>query len=79
MPSLLRPAARLAAVSPRTKVAIMIGGDAVFLPLCMMLAVAFRLGSLEAAVQMQLRDVDSRLNARIVNLDGAARLRNRRG
>ena len=52
MPSLLRPAARLAAVSPRTKVAIMIGGDAVFLPLCMMLAVAFRLGSLEAAVQM---------------------------
>ena len=30
----------------------MIGGDAVFLPLCMMLAVAFRLGSLDAAVHM---------------------------
>ena len=34
--------------APRS--AIMIGGDAVFLPLCMLLAVAFRLGSLEAAV-----------------------------
>jgi FlaA1/EpsC-like NDP-sugar epimerase len=52
MASLLRPAARLAALSPRAKVAIMIGGDAVFLPLCMMLAVAFRLGSLDAAVHM---------------------------
>ena len=52
MASLLRPAAHLAALSPRAKVAIMIGGDAVFLPLCMMLAVAFRLGSLDAAVHM---------------------------
>ena len=51
MASMMRPAARLAALSPRTKVWIMIGGDAVFLPLCMLLAVAFRLGSLEAAVQ----------------------------
>jgi len=52
MASLLRPAAHLAALSPRAKVAIMIGGDAIFLPLCMMLAVAFRLGSLDAAVHM---------------------------
>jgi len=52
MPLLIRPAARLAALSPRTKLAVMIGGDAVFLPLCMMLSVALRLGSLEAAVQM---------------------------
>jgi FlaA1/EpsC-like NDP-sugar epimerase len=52
MASLLRPAAHLAALSPRAKVAIMIGGDAVFLPLCMVLAVAFRLGSLDAAVHM---------------------------
>ncbi len=43
---------RLAALSPQTKVAIMIGGDAVFLPLCMFLAVAFRLGSLESALDM---------------------------
>ena len=51
MPSLIRPAARLAALSARAKVAIMIGGDAVFLPLCMLIAVAFRLGSLEGALQ----------------------------
>jgi len=35
--------------------------------------------ALEVSVQVRLRDVDNRLNARIVNLDGAARLRNRRG
>ncbi|MEP6739534.1 MAG: nucleoside-diphosphate sugar epimerase/dehydratase [Caldimonas sp.] len=50
--SFVRPAMRLAALSPQTKVAIMIGGDAVFLPLCMFLAVAFRLGSLESAIGM---------------------------
>jgi FlaA1/EpsC-like NDP-sugar epimerase len=50
--SFVRPAMRLAALSPQAKVAIMIGGDAVFLPLCMLLAVAFRLGSLEAALSM---------------------------
>ena len=50
--SLVHPMMRLAALSPQTKVAIMIGGDAVFLPLCMFLAVAFRLGSLESAIGM---------------------------
>ena len=45
-------AARLAALSPQTKVAIMIGGDALFLPLCMVGAVSFRLGSIESAVGM---------------------------
>ena len=48
--SLVKAAARLAALSPQTKVAIMIGGDAVFLPLCMLTAVAFRLGSIEGAL-----------------------------
>ena len=52
MASLLRSAVRLAALSPGTKVAVMIGRDAVFLPLCMVLAVAFRLGSLDSAVHM---------------------------
>ncbi|MEO8080999.1 MAG: nucleoside-diphosphate sugar epimerase/dehydratase [Caldimonas sp.] len=46
----VRFAARLAALSPRTKVAIMIGGDALFLPLCMFTSVAFRLGSIEGAL-----------------------------
>jgi FlaA1/EpsC-like NDP-sugar epimerase len=49
---IVKTATRLAALSPQTKVAIMIGGDAVFLPLCMFLAVAFRLGSLDAAAEM---------------------------
>ena len=44
-------ARRLANLSSQAKVWIMIGGDAVFLPLCMFASVAFRLGSLEAAVQ----------------------------
>ena len=42
---------RLAQLSPRTKFWVMIGGDALFLPLCMLASVAFRLGSLEAALQ----------------------------
>ena len=50
--SFIRPGMRLAALSPQTKVAIMIGGDAVFLPLCMFFAVAFRLGSASAALTM---------------------------
>ncbi|MGZ5236277.1 MAG: polysaccharide biosynthesis protein [Caldimonas sp.] len=48
--SIVKAAARLAALSPQTKVAIMIGGDALFLPLCMLVAVAFRLGSVEQAL-----------------------------
>jgi FlaA1/EpsC-like NDP-sugar epimerase len=41
----------LALLSPRAKVMIMIGGDALFLPLCMLASVTFRLGSLESALQ----------------------------
>src|SRR5664279_165181 len=48
--SIVKAAARLAALSPQSKFAIMIGGDAVFLPLCMLTAVAFRLGSIESAL-----------------------------
>ena len=43
-------ARRLAQLSPRAKVWVMIGGDAVFLPLCMLASVAFRLGSIESAL-----------------------------
>lgn len=39
----------MAQLSPRTKVWIMVGGDALFLPLCMFASVALRLGSLEQA------------------------------
>ena len=49
---IVKIAARLAALSPQTKVAIMIGGDALFLPLCMVVAVSFRLGSIESAIDM---------------------------
>ena len=45
-----RIARRLADVSPRTKFGIMICGDAVFLPLCMLLAVSLRMGSIPAAL-----------------------------
>jgi FlaA1/EpsC-like NDP-sugar epimerase len=44
-------AARLAALSPQRKVAIMIGSDAVLLPACMLMAMALRLGSVEAAFE----------------------------
>jgi len=37
----------LATLQPRTKLAIMIGADAVFLPLCVLLSVSLRLGSVE--------------------------------
>lgn len=49
-PSAMQFARWLAHLAPRSKVWIMIGGDALFLPLCMLAAVAFRLGSLEAAL-----------------------------
>ena len=42
-------ARRLAQLSPRAKVWVMLGGDAIFLPLCMLASVAFRLGGLEMA------------------------------
>ena len=44
-----KSASRLAALSPQTKVAIMIGSDAVLLPACMLAAMSLRLGSIEAA------------------------------
>ena len=46
---IVKTGTRLAAFSPQVKVAIMIGSDAVFLPLCMLAAVALRLGSLDTA------------------------------
>ena len=45
---------RLATLSPRAKLALMVGSDAVFLPLCVCAAVALRLGSLEAALDLAL-------------------------
>ncbi len=45
---------RLALMSPRAKVWVMIGGDAVFLPLCMLASVSFRLGSLGSALDTAL-------------------------
>ena len=42
---------RLGSLSPRAKLAVMIGGDAVFLPLCLLASVALRLGSVEAAIE----------------------------
>ncbi|MEO7151990.1 MAG: nucleoside-diphosphate sugar epimerase/dehydratase [Burkholderiaceae bacterium] len=41
----------LALLSSPAKLAVMVGIDAIFLPLCMLASVALRLGSLEAAVQ----------------------------
>ena len=40
---------QLASLPPRGKLALMIGGDAVFLPLCLLASLALRLGSLEQA------------------------------
>lgn len=48
--SLLSLARRLAQLAPRTKFWVMVGGDAVFLPLCMFASVTFRLGSFDVAV-----------------------------
>lgn len=44
-------ARRLAALSPTTKIWVMIGGDALFLPLCMFAATTLRLGSITAAFE----------------------------
>ena len=44
----------LSQLPPRAKLALMIGGDALFLPLCVMASVAFRLGSLGNALQTSL-------------------------
>ena len=44
----------LVALSPRAKVAVMIGGDALFLPLCMLAAVALRMGSIDGALDTAL-------------------------
>ena len=41
---------RLAGLPPRGKLAVMIGSDAVFLPLCLLASLAMRLGSLEQAL-----------------------------
>lgn len=41
---------KLAMLTPRQKLAVMVGGDALFLPLCVLGCVALRLGSLEAAL-----------------------------
>lgn len=54
IPTLLSLARRLAQVSPRAKILIMVGGDALFLSVCMLLAVALRLGSLPAAMRQDL-------------------------
>lgn len=43
-------ARRLAALSPRKKMVVMLAGDALLLPLCMLLAVSLRLGSIEGAL-----------------------------
>ncbi len=47
-------ARRLAALSPRTKTIIMVGADAICLPLCMTLSVALRLGSFPEAATTAL-------------------------
>ena len=45
---------KLAALSPRAKLVVMVGSDAVFLPLCVVISVALRLGSLQAALESSL-------------------------
>ncbi len=52
--SLISVARLLAQLSPQAKFAVMIGGDALFLPLCMLLSVALRLGSIPAALDTAL-------------------------
>jgi FlaA1/EpsC-like NDP-sugar epimerase len=51
----LRLGRRLAALPPRAKIWVMIGGDALFLPLCMFAAVALRLGSVSNALESSPR------------------------
>ncbi len=45
---------RFLALPPRAKVTLMVGGDAIFLPICMLVAVALRLGSFKFAVETGL-------------------------
>ena len=45
---------RLAELSPRAKLALMIGADALCLPLCAFLSVTLRLGSFEGALELGL-------------------------
>ncbi|KPF42644.1 capsular biosynthesis protein [beta proteobacterium AAP121] len=45
---------RLAQLSPTAKMVVMVGGDALCLPICMVLAVALRLGGLENALETAL-------------------------
>ena len=47
-------ARQLAQIAPRAKVFVMIGGDALFLPLCMFASVTLRLGSPQAALDTSL-------------------------
>jgi FlaA1/EpsC-like NDP-sugar epimerase len=46
----LRLGRRLAALPPRAKIWVMIAGDALFLPLCMLASMALRLGSISSAL-----------------------------
>ena len=50
----MSPIRRLAQLSPSAKMIVMVGGDALFLPLCMLLAVALRLGSTDSALETAL-------------------------
>jgi len=52
--SLFSLARRLAQLSPRAKIWVMVGGDAVMLPLCMIAAVTLRLGDLDLAANTSL-------------------------
>ncbi|MEO5883665.1 MAG: hypothetical protein ABIQ06_14700, partial [Caldimonas sp.] len=47
-----RSASWLAKLSPQAKLALMIGSDAILLPACMLISMALRLGSVEAAFEM---------------------------
>jgi FlaA1/EpsC-like NDP-sugar epimerase len=46
----LRATYRLSQLSPRAKTWVMLGGDAVFMPLCMLAAIALRTGSLQESL-----------------------------
>jgi FlaA1/EpsC-like NDP-sugar epimerase len=48
--TLISIARRLSQLSPQAKFRVMIGGDAIFLPLCMLLSVGLRMGSVSAAL-----------------------------
>jgi FlaA1/EpsC-like NDP-sugar epimerase len=54
MKPVLTLARRLAVLSPRVKVWMMVGADALFMPCCMVLAVALRLGSFDGALETAL-------------------------